>query len=92
MAEKLEYKIHEVKTWPKYFGAMWEGDKTFEYRKNDRDYRKGDIIVSKEWDPETKLYTGRNIAAEITYVLENQMGVAEGYAILSLGNMSRNAI
>jgi hypothetical protein len=89
MAENPIYKEHELKTWPKYFEAMWEGDKTFEYRKNDRGYKKGDIIVSQEWNPETKLYTGREIKAEISFVLENQMGVPDGYAILSLTNMYR---
>lgn len=79
--------VHYVKTWPEYFVAMWEGDKIFEYRKNDRGYNKGDVIVSQEWNPKTKKYTGREIRADITYVLENQMGVPDEYAILSLSNM-----
>jgi hypothetical protein len=75
---------HELKTWPKYFQAIYDGEKTFEYRKNDRGFKKGDSLLLKEFNPETQEYTGRVIVADITYVLENQMGVMDGYAILSI--------
>lgn len=38
----------------------------------------------KEWDPETIKYSGRTIEAEITHLLKDIMGIAEGYAILSI--------
>lgn len=44
-------KVHELKTEPAYFDAVLRGDKTFEVRKNDRDFQTGDTLVLKEFDP-----------------------------------------
>jgi hypothetical protein len=44
-------KKHELKTWPKYFKAVQKGEKTFELRKNDRDFKKGDILILREFVP-----------------------------------------
>lgn len=60
---------HKLKTWPKWFEAVIEGRKTFELRNNDRDFREGDRLVLREWDPETKCYSGRVAACEVTYVM-----------------------
>ena len=51
---------HELKILPEYFGAVSLREKTFEIRKNDRDYHVGDTLVLKEWDGEK--YTGRQIS------------------------------
>ena len=40
---------HELKIRPEYFKAVVLGDKMFEIRKNDRDFKVGDIIVLHEW-------------------------------------------
>ena len=37
-------KIHELKTLPEYFDAVFMGKKNFEIRKNDRDYKVGDYV------------------------------------------------
>ena len=37
-------KLHELKIKDEYFNAIIEGKKTFELRKNDRDYQVGDLI------------------------------------------------
>lgn len=42
---------HKLKIWPRMFEAVQRGDKTFEIRKNDRDYQTGDTLVLEEWDP-----------------------------------------
>lgn len=44
-------KVHELKTWPTYFRAVADGDKRFEIRKNDRDFRVGDFVELLEYDP-----------------------------------------
>jgi len=55
--------IHELKTWPEYFEEILTGKKTFEVRKNDRDYKVGDTLILKEFKLigiDDKLnYTGR---------------------------------
>lgn len=43
---------HELKVHPKYFNRLVSGQKSFEIRKNDRDFQIGDILVLKEYDPE----------------------------------------
>lgn len=44
-------KTHKLKTLPVYFDAVQRGDKTFEIRKNDRDFQAQDALVLAEWDP-----------------------------------------
>ena len=44
-------KVHELKILPEYYKAQKAGKKNFEIRKNDRDYKVGDKLVLKEYDP-----------------------------------------
>ena len=77
-------KIHELKTWPKYFIPVWNGHKTFEVRKNDRDFQVGDLLILREWDPETQDYTGWTLKCRVTYILDDPAYVKEGYVILGI--------
>ena len=58
----------EKKILPEYFEAILSGDKHYELRLNDFDIKPGDTLVLREWDPDKKEYTGREIRKEITYV------------------------
>ena len=58
----------EKKVWPKYFQLILDGKKTYELRLADFECNEGDLLVLKEWNPETKEYTGREIEKEVTYV------------------------
>jgi sporulation-control protein spo0M len=62
----------EKKVWPQYFQKILEGVKTFELRLADFDCRPGDILMLKEWDPQTGKYTGRTLEKEITYVVRTK--------------------
>lgn len=76
---------HELKTWPAYYGAVACGLKPFEVRKADRDFRVGDLLHLREWDPETQTYTGASLIRSVTYVLKGgQFGVEVGYVVLGL--------
>jgi len=91
-------KIHALKTLPTYFKAVAAGTKTFELRKNDRDFNVGDGVILKEWNmgstdstgPERVIiqeqgYTGREIIKTISYILVGgRFGLAKGYVILAL--------
>jgi hypothetical protein len=79
-----EETVHDLKTWPEFFNAVEHGAKSFEIRKDDRNFQVGDILCLREWDPATKDYTGRSIRKTIRYILRDalQFGLQEGYAIL----------
>lgn len=40
-------KTHELKILPKYFSEVYSGNKTFEVRKNDRNFKVGDMLILK---------------------------------------------
>lgn len=61
--------IRELKSWPKFFEKVLSGEKTFEIRINDRNFHVGDLLLLREWDPETKQYSGRIQYARVTYML-----------------------
>lgn len=81
----VEQKLHTIKCWPGPFAALRCGDKPFEFRKNDRDYRVYDKVIAREWDNERGDYTGREALRTITYVLKDGFGVPEGYCVLGFG-------
>lgn len=61
--QKIEKKI-----WPEYFQQVLDNKKMFELRLNDFEIEEGDTLVLKEWDPETKEYTGREVEKQVGYV------------------------
>ena len=75
---------HELKILPQYFRAVCGGSKTFELRKNDRDYQEGDYLLLREHDGEK--YTGLAIKVAVTYVLKDcpEYGLDKDYCILGL--------
>lgn len=77
-------KVHEVKTLPRYWQDGYDGRKPFEVRRNDRDYKEGDILRQLEWNPETG-YTGRSYDREITFILDDPEYCKDGFVVLGLG-------
>lgn len=89
---KLLYYVcdHELKTDPRPFEAVFVGSKTFEIRKNDRDFQVGQILLLRE----TRFtgfamakgvelsYTGRTLAVRVTHV-QTGYGFIEGWCGLS---------
>lgn len=83
---------HELKTEHPYFEAVLRGDKTFEVRRNDRDFQTGDTLSLVEipqppplagsacWYPEP-----RRINATITYILHGpKYGIEAGFCVLGI--------
>lgn len=85
-------ETHRLKTWPTYFRAVLAGEKTFEVRKDDRGFQKGDLLELVEYDPgiiAPLALTGRKITVEISYVLTGgQFGIEPGYVVLGLKDPS----
>ena len=76
---------HELKIWPEYYTAMMFGNKSFEVRKNDRNYKNGDYLMLREWNPKTKEYTGRTLTRQISYILEGgSFMIEKDHVIMSL--------
>lgn len=61
--------IVEKKINSQYFDLVASGKKRFELRIADFDIQEGDTFLLKEWDPETKAYTGRELVKEAGYIL-----------------------
>ena len=85
----MSRKHHYLKTINPYFRAVESGDKTFEFRLNDRDYRVGDTLHLQEFSP-TDDYSGREIYVEVTYLLDDQAFCKDGYVIMGIKEFSRN--
>lgn len=90
--------IHELKTDPEVFDAVWNKDKTYEIRFNDRNYQPGDILVLKETKytgeqmkkGKPLIYTGRKVEALVSHVLKGPIyGLVDGWAIISIHVLDR---
>ena len=65
-------KHHDLKIDPTYFAEVLAGNKLFETRRNDRDFKKLDTVTLKEYIPRGFLtasrYTGEELTFTITHV------------------------
>jgi hypothetical protein len=78
---------HRLKTWPQFFRAIKSGTKTFEVRKNDRDYHVGDTLVLLEYDALNNKFSGEELRKRVTYMLDpvdEFFGVKPGYVVMAL--------
>jgi hypothetical protein len=75
---------HKLKILPKYYEKVLTGEKTFELRKNDRNYKVGDKLILEEHH----LYSssGRAYLCRITYILKDcsEYGLKDGFVILGI--------
>lgn len=89
-------KIHELKILPKYFNDVVSGKKTFELRKNDREFQVGDVLLLKEFNLNKKYetiegaesyFSGKKVLRQVTYILKDEtesIGLDKDYAILGI--------
>lgn len=76
--------IHELKIVPEYFNDVLSGEKTFEIRKNDRPFCKGDLLALNEYNPENKAYTGASCLVYVDYILDNDDYCKSGFVVMSI--------
>ena len=78
--------VHYLKIKPEYYKDVQCGLKTFELRKNDRDFKVGDVLMLIKLDGEGN-ETDQGTRVKVTYILKDcpQYGLKEGYAILGIG-------
>ena len=76
-------QTHELKTWPSCFAAVRAGNKPFDVRENDRNFQVGDMLILREFDPESEQYTGQSITRWVSYVLQGgAFGVQPDWCVL----------
>lgn len=80
-------KHHDLKCWPYYFNEVLSGNKTFEVRFNDRDFKEGDTLVLHEFNPDLHSYSGRvSKKYEIVFILElnKYLNDKKNYVVFSI--------
>ncbi len=78
---ETEAKVtHQIKLVAEFFDDAAAGRKSFELRKNDRNYKEGDVLEMEEVKDGKK--TGRKCSKRIVYMMENFEGLEDGYCIL----------
>ena len=82
-------KVHQIRLAKPYFDDVANGIKTFELRKNDRGYKKGDILEMMEFADGKN--TGRMVKVLVTYILEDYTGIEDGYCIMATSLMKEDA-
>lgn len=85
----MSRKPHVLKICPLYLAPLLTYKCHFQFRKNDRDFKVGDILILREWDQEIGEYTNREeIKFEIDYILQDaRIGIPEGYCVLGISDL-----
>lgn len=76
---------HYLKILPEYYRAIERGQKNFEVRFNDRNFKVWDVLHLQECI--NGEYTGRKILADVSYILGDPAYCKEGYVIMALANI-----
>lgn len=82
--------VHYLKIKPEYYKDVECGIKTFELRKNDRNFQVGDTLMLIKLDDKGN-ETDQVTRVKVNYILKDcpQYGLKDGYAILGIGVENR---
>lgn len=88
---------HKLKCSREQFQQVWLGFKTFEIRKNDRNYLKGDLITLLEWspgdiDPFHPAFEGRSMDFVIGHFVQGEYGLPKNICVFQIHPVSREEI
>jgi hypothetical protein len=99
MRDQSGATTHELKTLPQYWDAVKRGDKTFEVRRDDRGFQKGDLVqlvrladggfsgYDLDWAGNKKV-----ILRRIRWILTGgQFGIEPGFVVLQLEEVDNHA-
>lgn len=62
--------VHKIKIYPNHRREIITDGKDFEIRKNDRNYKVGDVVFLNEYDPEKQCLTGDFTVVKITKIYD----------------------
>lgn len=79
----MKSEEHELKVWPEFFKQTLNGTKPFEYRKNDRNFKKGDFLWLREYELNKDHYTGWNLYLQVEEVFKGIPGLPNDYCIMT---------
>lgn len=79
-------RVHQIRLSSQYFDDVCSGKKSFEFRKNDRNYKVGDILEMTEFKDGKN--TGRTVRVIVTYFLNGFTGMEDDYCIMAIKVMS----
>jgi len=80
---------HYLKTVNPFFADVYHGVKTFEVRFDDRNFQVGDVLHLQEFRP-PETYTGREIRANVIYILDDARYCKEGYVVMGIDVYANN--
>jgi hypothetical protein len=103
MSETIEQqlraaRVHDVKCWPDFFDKVASGKKTFEVRRDDRNYMLGDYLLLREFEvkprQEDSDYTGRELTVEVTYVMRGRPNnpIAVGFCVMAIRPVRKSEV
>lgn len=85
LPSEMPKTVHQIRVGKTFFDDILKGIKPFTLRKDDRNYKVGDILEKMEFDDGK--YTGRTLRQEVIYKLEDYTGLVDGYCILGTKNL-----
>lgn len=85
--------IHVLKCWPAYFDAIRRGEKTFEVRRDDRGFQKGDTVILHRTYEDNQHIVEYDFKGNALYQLKftigwiltgGRFGIEPGFVVFSL--------
>lgn len=90
-------RLHRLKTLAPYWERVQSGEKTFEIRKNDRDFQVGDTLELEYYNPDKPIQQGFDyyptqiILARVNYILSGgKFGLDTDYCIMAIELIKQN--
>jgi len=78
-------KIHKLKTVNPYFNDIWNRIKNFDVRQNDRNFKIGEYLLLREYDPNTlNKYLFRELLCRIFYIFKDSKFLKKGFIIMGI--------
>ena len=81
-------RVHQIRLGESFFEDACSNIKSFELRKNDRGYKKGDILELMEFADGRN--TGRMVRKLVTYILEDYTGLEDGFCIMATSLVNKD--
>lgn len=75
-------RIHALKIDPEYYTPVLREQKNFEIRKNDRNFKVGDLVLLEEWTKQYGYHFSPSIKRQITYITNYKQ--KPGYVVFGM--------